>query len=570
MRTFIGALVFAVASTAWAQPPAPPQTSPGMPRNLQPPRAGTARLAGHVVAAETGRPLRRAVVRVAGDDPRDARSVSTEADGTWEIKELPAGKYSINVQKGGFVSVLYGQKRPFEQGKPVELGDGQSIDKLDVALHKGGVVTGRIVDEFGEPLAGARVSVMRHRFMQGQRRLVGVSVQGGSDVTDDIGQYRLHGLSPGEYYVSANINPVATLEVSADRTGYSATYYPGTPAASEAQRITVAVGQETSEINFALSPARVAKISGTVVGAAGAPAANTMVMLTSAGTSMGIGGSPLMSAALTKPDGTFTLSNVAAGDYRIEMIAAADVERIAQTGTNAGMMMTQAASVPVTVTGQDITNLVITMQPTSTASGKLVFDGDPPPANAMTGSIVFAMPATPTALPLGGNTFAKADGTFELKGLTGKRVIRANPPAGWYLKEVRVNGTDVIDSPVEFRPGEDLSGIEIGLTRTVATLTGTVQDAKGQPASDYVVVAFAADTRRWGYLSRFVRSARPDLKGGFTISGLPAEDYLVVAVEYLEPGEEGDPEVLERLRGSATRVTIADAQPKSITLKLAR
>ena len=135
-------------------PPPPPQVPPGQPRDAvqQQQKTGTAQLAGRVLSAETGRPIRRAQVRAtSASDPRDARSVSTDPEGRWVMKGLPAGRYSVSVSKGGYVTLAYGQRRPFEQGKPVELAEGQSLDKLDVSLPKGGVITGRLLDEFFLP-----------------------------------------------------------------------------------------------------------------------------------------------------------------------------------------------------------------------------------------------------------------------------------------------------------------------------------------------------------------------------------------------------------------------------------
>ncbi len=573
MRGFASVVVaFAVVFPAWAQvqPPAPARPAPpGAAAARDASRTGTAVLAGRVVNLENGRPLRRAVVRASSNEIREGRSVSTDAEGRWEIKDLPAGRFSISVQKGGYVPLSYGQRRPFEQGKPVDLADGQRVEKLEIALPKGSVLAGRIVDEFGEPVAGARVSAMRHRFMGGQRRLMAVSSPGASDTTDDLGQYRLHGLSPGDYYLSGSLGGTLTLEQSTDRTGYSPTYYPGTPALNEAQRVTLAVAQELPEINFALSPTRVAKIAGTAMTSAGKPMANGMIMLTSAA-GIGVGGTPLVGAAMSQPDGTFTISNVAPGEYRLEMMAAADVESVRNTGATIGMSVTESASLPVTVAGQDVTGIVLAAAPTATATGRLVFEGAPPSEAAIAGAMIVAVPESLTALPLGGTARVRADGGFEIKGVTGRRFLRINPPSGWYLRSVRINETEVIDTAVEFKSGEDVSGVEFVLTQQASTLTGTVQDAKGQAATDYVVVAFASDSRKWGPQTRFVRSSRPDQSGAFKLTGLPADDYLVVALEYLEPGEEGDTELLERLRPRATAVSIAEGASKAIELKLSR
>ncbi|PYR94222.1 MAG: hypothetical protein DMF84_06645, partial [Acidobacteria bacterium] len=140
-------------------------------RDNQPEKVGTAVLSGRVLDAETGKPLRRALVRALSPDTPQGRSVSTDADGRWRLKGLPAASYRISISKGGFVEISYGQKRPFEGGKVLDVADGQTIEKLDVSLPRAGVITGQVLDEFGEPVTGARVSAMRSRYVGGQRRL---------------------------------------------------------------------------------------------------------------------------------------------------------------------------------------------------------------------------------------------------------------------------------------------------------------------------------------------------------------------------------------------------------------
>jgi len=82
------------------------------------------------------------------------------------------------------------------------------------------------------------------------------------------------------------------------------------------------------------------------------------------------------------------------------------------------------------------------------------------------------------------------------------------------------------------------------------------------------VVAFSSDSTRWGYMTRFVRTVRPNQEGRFSIKGLPPDEYYLIALDYLELGEEGDPEQLEKWKGNATRITMADGEQKSLTLKL--
>ncbi|MGH9374278.1 MAG: MSCRAMM family protein, partial [Vicinamibacterales bacterium] len=259
--TFALCLILLAADTMAQQPPMPGATQrPGLPggRVQRPPRdpadkpTGTAVIRGRIVAADTGTPIRRAQVRAFSGELRDSRMASTDAQGRFEFRDLPGGRWELMANKAGFVGLRFGQRRPFESGRPIELGDGETMAKADFVLPRGAAITGRILDEFGDPVAGARVQAMRYRSMQGTRQLMPL----GGDNTDDTGAFRLYGLTPGDYYVTAMPQMGMFAEDSSDTTGYAPTYYPGTGNVSEAQRVTVAVAQELNNVTFALTPTR--------------------------------------------------------------------------------------------------------------------------------------------------------------------------------------------------------------------------------------------------------------------------------------------------------------------------
>src|SRR5438093_8164247 len=181
-------------------PPPPPGMQMPMPPRDASQKTGTARIRGRVVAADTGLPLRKAQVRVFSPELRENRMASTDAEGKYELKDLPAGRYQVSVTKGSYVSLSYGQSRPFEAGKPLEVPDAQIIEKVDFALPRGGIIAGKVVDEFGEPIADVRVMPMRYQYVQGRRRL---NSAGRMATTNDIGEYRIFGLAPGQYFLSA-------------------------------------------------------------------------------------------------------------------------------------------------------------------------------------------------------------------------------------------------------------------------------------------------------------------------------------------------------------------------------
>ena len=173
-------------------------------------------------------------------------------------------------------------------------------------------------------------------------------------------------------------------------------------------------------------------------------------------------------------------------------------------------------------------------------------------------------------MALGGLVRVRDDWTFEASGLWDRRRFRVSAPGGWFLKSVKHDGHDVTDSGLEFREGQTVSDIEIVLADRGTDLSGTVRDSRSQPATDYVVVVFPPDNTKWGYQTRFVRAARPNQQGRFSIKGLPPHEYLIVAVEYLEPGEEEDPEQLEQWRANAIRVNLADGEAKTVSLQQSR
>ena len=254
-------------------------------RNADAPR-GTAILRGQIIAADNGAPIRRAQLRISSSGARDSRIATTDAQGNFEVKELLAGRYTVTASKGGFVSLQYGQRRPSESGTPIELGDGETLDKLIIALPRGSVLGGRITDEFGEPVANATVVAYRYGYAGGARRLMPVGNASTRDTTDDQGQYRLFGLPPGEYYVSATLRAGGaeiTDPMDGEPSGYAPTYYPGVPNVGEAARVRLAVSQENTGVSFGLIATRLVTVTGQVISSNGTPAPSVVVLTSSGG-----------------------------------------------------------------------------------------------------------------------------------------------------------------------------------------------------------------------------------------------------------------------------------------------
>ena len=561
---------------------------PGGPRQL---KTGTGRILGRVVASDSGAPIRRAQVRLTAPEI-GSKSAMTDTEGRFEFRELPAGRFTLNASKSGYVTVQYGQTRPFESGRPIELADKQVVDKADLAMPRGGVISGRIVDEFGDPLPDAIVSAMRQTWANGRRRLLPT---GRTSSTNDLGQFRMYGLPPGEYYVSATLRntditmmdaailggPASGASGSTPSSGYAPTYFPGTTVATNAQRVTVAIAQEAQNTDFALAPVRLAKISGTVITSDGKPLEGGLVSASPVSRSGEFGLALLAGASgRTTKDGHFTIANVTPGDYtltvrsvRIFTSGGGDNMTFQTTisGPGEGGGDGESAALPVSVAGEDLSNVVIITSKGATASGRITFEGSATPPS-MTGVRITTTAVDSDAPAIGmGGTAAKEDGSFLLRGLSGRRILRAaNLPPGWTLKSVRLNGDDVTDTGVEFKSGQDVSGLEIVATSTLTEISGSVTAPNGAAIKDYTVIVFSDDPQHWSLpFSRWVSGARPDQEGRFRFRNLPAGSYNIIAVEYVEAGAWGDPELLERLKTRARRITLADGGTERLDLKLA-
>ena len=485
------------------------------------------------------------------------RTSTTDGEGRYEFAELPAGRYTITVSKAGYVGLQYGQRRPFEPGTPVILADGQALDALNVSLPRGSVIAGRVTDEFGEPIASAQVQAQRYLYGQdGQRQLQTMNIAS----SDDLGQFRVFGLMPGEYVVSAVSRGVNLGSSVIDTSeGYLPTYYPGTVNLNDAQVISLAVGQETA-IQFSLTSGRMARISGAVADSSGRPVVGAMLMLRSnSGNSI-----MTMTAGQTAADGSFSLSNVPTGDHVIE------VQPLPRPGGDPGSL--EFASMPVSVGGSDISGLRIVTGKGAIVTGRVVFEGQSPRTGGVTPLRVMPQAVDPGRLMnVFGATMANGmvadDGSFELAGASGQVFFRVATAPGWTLKSVSLEGEDITDVPFDLTGKETVSGLRIVLTDRLTDVSGQVTDGRGRALKDYAVVLLPAEPME-GTVARFLRVVRPDQDGRFRVRGMPPGRYVATAVESLEQGRQFVPEVQRTLRERGRSFSIAEGASATLALRL--
>src|SRR5262245_9293718 len=516
----------------------------------------------------SGRPLRRAQIRVSAPElAGEPRTTNTDEAGLYELINLPAPRYTMIATRNGYLPLRHGQRRPLELGRPLQLLDGQVIERVDFVLPRMGVISGRITDETGDPIADVLVLPMRSPYSADPRQFVPIG-PGPLVRTDEDGEYRLAGLAPGTYVVMAQTAQRWPVDDAGSNVmSYATTYFPGTTAIGDARRVTVGIGQETSRIDFPLSLARTARLSGTARDSRGRPFKQVMLAMELRGEGIGLFGAA--ARVDVGGEGRFTLLDVQPGHYKLQATT------LQSSGPGDGPP--EFAVLAVDVNGVDLDNLTLTGSTGGSVSGRIVADsGGLPDLNRVHLTVAERMMGQPEPLRIG--TFGPAagfgrvephpDGTFTLDHVVGRARAEVVLPDGWALKAILHDGRDISDAPIELKSGERLDDVTIVLTRRVTTVAGQVLGGGGAPTSDGTVLVFAADRGKWFEQSRFVRAVRPDQDGRYQVAGLPPGAYQAIAIDDVEDGAWADPDYLEALRPSARAVTLAEGQTQTAALTL--
>jgi len=569
---------------------------------------GTGVIRGRVVTVDSGNPVRRANVSLQAIQPPVTlqppgttsttavrgtttvvtspngtpiqvssgarRTAMTDSQGMFEFAGLPPGSYRLiataGQYSGGYLSMIYGGKRPngpgsTDLGTPIELADGQRFDKATIALPRGAVITGRVSDENGEPMA--RVQVFTMFYAPGSTR--GQRI-GSGDQTDDLGQFRLYGLTSGEYIVVAEARgptfmpPNAPPETEDEKIGYMTTYFPGTPDEGSAQRVRARAGAETTGLEIRMATGRLFRISGIVTDSQGRSAARGNGQLFKSGST---GGSSNYGFS-TDEQGRFQMRNIPPGNYRL-------IVRGRPAGNNDGQQGEPAemANMPVAISS-DLEGLVVITAPGATISGQVVFEPGPPQLPA--GQQSFQMRVNAVAGDIEGNmgvpspqgAIVTPDLTFTMRGMFGDLLLRSGGP-NMYLKSVIVGGQDITDTPHTFKNGEQ---VIVVMTTRASTVEGVVSDAVGKPVTDAAIMVFSEDKAAWRPNSVRTRRATVDPAGRYRLLGLLPGRYYAVAVSRDRlSGRTSNEDVsfFEQLAKEATTFVVGEDEQRQVDLKIA-
>src|SRR5579863_1242890 len=317
----------AVARSA-PQSPSTPPASPNA--NAATEKQQDCTISGMVVAMAGSAPLKNALVTLnsVDDHSRPEVTIRSEADGHFQFRGITPGQYRLRVAKNNYVTQEYGQRTVTGPGATLTLRGGQEIKDLLFRLIPSATIAGRVADEDGEPISWAHVTALRSSYSNGKRTFTTAA----TNSTNDLGEYRLFGLAPGRYFISAAYHPGSMhggFDEDYDYNGaeslkenYVLTYYPGTYDATKAQSVTVKSGEEIPSMDLMMRPTAVYRVRGRVVNTIPDPkrVERPMVFIMPRGGAIQSDSVTFGANNAAKKDGTFELPGVAPGMYTIEAV----------------------------------------------------------------------------------------------------------------------------------------------------------------------------------------------------------------------------------------------------------
>ena len=553
-RRVIGTAIVALLSSGASAQPAKPPAQPIPPAQTPVPPAATAHITGVIKSASDNAPIGRARVSAATDILPEPRVTLSEADGRYALLDLPAGSYTISVTRTGYAPQTHAKGRNITP-TPIVVTSAQRVGTVDFALVPGGFIAGRIFDEDGSPFAGAVVDALVTRSDKGTDTLFSVS----TSQTDDRGEFRLFGLVPGQYYVSAADPAFRAVSTPKGVLHYSPTYFPGVPFADQARAVVVTGTGEPPRVEFRLKIVPPARVSGQLTTSDGRQLFSAAIIM-SPREGEGVPMVPPEDPKLM-PDGQFSFGEVVPGHYQIRARGQTD---------SVGAALFAVFSLQIL--GTDIDSIQMMLRPGAVLDGRLIVEsqrGTKPPL----------LPSIRVRAPfIDGNSFGDAltgtvqlDGTFALRGLMkgAHQLVLDGLQPPWVVKSVLFHGTDITDQQFDVTAAEQFRDVRVTITDASSEVTGVVQNARNLPVANTGVLVFPRVALFWMRTNRRMRVAYTDREGRFTIPGLPAGEYLAVASLAVDESDLGRRDRLLTWRRLATPFVLASDEARTtVTLPI--
>ncbi len=497
------------------------------------------------VTGDGGRPLPGAgvfLLKTAGGTTNDDRGVTNE-NGEHIFTDVPTGRYSVSAYYYGYTQIGIENLTEHSRGASGVIPGDSVVFKFT----KGGVITGRVTDQSGEPLVAMNVRAVLVRDSNG-RQGTGASYNG---QTDDRGIYRIFGMYVGSYIVSVSGKQYPGRFTSNPYYDSLPTYYPSTNR-SGAKEVAVTLGGEASGIDIMFGPTMGHTISGKIVNSIWGPNENVSVSLSQIDARYNNQSIPV---GIDTPDHLFQFTAVEDGEYEIA----------AYYYPNGGQAARGKAQ-RFKVKGDDVTGIILTLTPTASIAGKVIFEATPPSGQSASCSqkpSTSLSEVTIGALKDDHGDIESAGWPAAAPSEDGEFLIRNIDPGRYAIGAVFRNDDLYISSIVDARgrpvgarsgssktlsdlsplvtvnPAERGSGIVVKLAHGAANIEGRLESGGGGSIAmdSFRVYLLPAENDFVNDVSRYRENSVRE-NGRFAILNLAPGKYWIVAVPTPKKGDQ--------------------------------
>lgn len=518
-------------------------------------------IAGTVVKEPGSQALKKVLVQVVAEDQKQGGNytASTDGDGRFRIENVLPGRYRVYLERTGLVEVN-------ERGLKSDVNTftvqaGQSLESLLFRMVPTAVISGRVTDEDGDPMSGVRVIAQKKKPGKATRETAG------TDATNDLGEYRLPGLFPGQYWIVAmpppDIRDYEQPEKSPKGdnpsdtqpdTRYLTTYYPGTYDAMQASAVTLKAGDEMP-VNLTLAPARAYRIRGIVTGIK-AGQKSAVELVSKAGDSI--------HANEIGPDGQFEIRGVGPGSYMVGAVVGVDSQSL-------------TARQDITVVAADVDGVKLVPQPSFTLTGHLHLEGKAlgDPKQYSVNLRRADLPDDPGFFmsPESFGTNAPVDrlGNVEWKDVNpGNYIVQVYGGDGqrsFFLKSARIGERDIGTGFTASGPAT----LDVVVSSNGGTVEGAVVEKEKEVDNDHPVAnstVVAVPEEKYRKLPDHFVTGSTDQRGRFMLRGLPPGSYVIYAWQDLEDGVWYDADFLKSQEANGKAVKVEESSHQQVELRL--